>query len=302
MKKKVGIGIAVGGLAVAAVTVTGCSAGSPQAVDNPSTTRGHAVQAASLRDDPGGCTPVQSTNISAAGWDCIYNGDLATVTVPAGEGISEMAVTLAGGQGGNSDPASGGYGSAVKGTIPVTGGQTVTINVGSGAATNEPGQADLPAAAGGTAGCSDGGAGGAASSIAVDGTVVAVAGGGGGGGAQGIFPKIDDGGAGGTGTVNNGDGHGGTGPGSGDHGKGGGGGSTLSAGGNGHHGSAGGGCSGGGGGGYSGGGAGGAGSWGGGGGAGGGAGGSYLSPTATSTSMSPANAGGDGNVTVRWLQ
>lgn len=91
MKKKyVGIGIAVGGLAVAAVTVTGCSAGAPQAVDNPSRTNSHAVQPASLRDDPGGCTPVQSTNISPAGWDCIYNGDLATVTVPPGEGIGEM--------------------------------------------------------------------------------------------------------------------------------------------------------------------------------------------------------------------
>jgi hypothetical protein len=298
--KKVRIAIGAGSLAAGAVILSGCSSMSaPQAIDNPSSTH-QAVKAASVGDDPNGCYPIDPTNDHGGEWVCSYTGSPATITVPAGENISAMSVSMSGGQGGNSNPASGGYGAAISSTIPVSGGQTLTINVGGGASNNTPGTSAVAAADGGGAGCGDGGAGGAASTIEVDGATVAVASGGGGGGAQGIMPGVDDGGAGGTSATNAGNGSGGSGPGSGDHGKGGAGGVSLSAGGKGGDGSDGGGCSGGGGGGWSGGGAGGHGGFGGGGGAGGGAGGDYLVSSASGTSVAPANVGGDGSVTVTW--
>lgn len=292
--------IGLSGLALGALVLTGCSSMSaPQAVDNPSS-HDKTAKSVSLGDDPNGCTPVQSTNINPGGWDCTYAGGSATITVPAGVDISAMSVVLVGGQGGAADPASGGYGTAITGTIPVSGGQTLTINVGGGANDNTPGLGAVAAADGGAPGCTDGGGGGAASALEIDGTTVAVASGGGGGGAQGIMPGIDDGGAGGTATVNGGNGSGAKGPGSGDHGKGGAGGTSLSPGGKGSGGKDGGGCAGGGGGGWSGGGAGGRGGLGGGGGAGGGAGGDYFASSATGTSAAAANGGGDGSISIRW--
>ena len=296
--KTVRLAMGVGSLAAGAVFLTGCSGvNAPQAIDNP---HQNALVSTTLGDDTNGCYPVQATNDHGSEWVCSYTGSAATITVPAGENISAMSVSMAGGQGGNADPASGGYGAAISGTVPVTGGQTVTINVGGGADNNNPGLSPDTDGNGGGAGCSDGGAGGAASSLEVDGTTVAVASGGGGGGAQGIFPGTDDGGKGGTSTSNSGNGNGGDGPGSGDHGKGGGGGSSLTPGDSGSDGKDGGGCAGGGGGGWSGGDAGGRGAFGGGGGAGGGAGGDYFVSTASGTSFAAANAGGDGSLTITW--
>jgi hypothetical protein len=299
--KNVRIAMGVGGLAVSAVMLAGCGGvTAPQAVDNPDSTHVKTVEAAQVGDDTNGCFEYQPTNDHGAQWNCNYTGSPATITVPAGENITSMAVTLAGGQGGNADPASGGYGATTSGTIPVSAGQTVTINVGGGANNQDAGISPDANGNGGGAGCTDGGAGGAASSIEIDGTTVAVASGGGGGGAQGILPDVDDGGAGGTSTSNSGNGSGGSGPGSGDHGKGGAGGSSLSAGSKGSGGKDGGGCAGGGGGGWSGGDAGGRGGFGGGGGAGGGAGGDYFASSATGTSFAAANAGGDGTITITW--
>jgi hypothetical protein len=299
--KNVRIALTFGGLAAGAVMLAGCgSVNAPQAIDNPNSPHLKAVADTSVCDDPNGCWETQSTNDHGTEWSCNYTGSAATITVPAGENITSMSVGLAGGQGGNADPASGGYGAAISGTVPVTGGQVLTINVGGGANNNNPGLSPDTDGNGGGAGCTDGGAGGAASSLEVNGTTVAVASGGGGGGAQGIMPDVDDGGAGGTSTSNSGNGSGGSGPGSGDHGKGGAGGSSLSAGSKGSNGKDGGGCGGGGGGGWSGGGAGGRGGLGGGGGAGGGAGGDYFVSTATGTSFAAANGGGDGTITFTW--
>ena len=87
---------------------------------------------------------------------------------------------------------------------PVTPGQVLTVDVGQ-AATEET--AGAGAAAGGKPGRTSAGAGCGATTVEIDATVVAVARGGG-GGSQGAFPDIDDGGTGGTFTVNGGKGSG----------------------------------------------------------------------------------------------
>ena len=272
------IAVGVGTLAASVGLLAGCSvASAPQAFDNLSASHG-AVRAATLSDDPAGCYQRGTPEDGNAGWNCNYTGGAATITVPAG--VTGMTLQLSGGQGGDADPASGGYGAALTGAFPVSAGQTLTGNLGGGAGDNTPGVGAVAAADGGGAGCGDGGAGGAASSVEVNSTTVAVASGGGGGGAQGFAPDVDAGGVGGTSATSNGKGSGGSGPASGGGGKGGAGGSTLTPGGSGHDGSYTGGCSGGG---------------------GGGAGGDYFSSSATNTSVVPANAGGDGSASITWI-
>lgn len=246
-------------------------------------------------DDPADCYQFGQGTNGAQGWTCNYTGDTATITVPSN--ATGIQVSMSGGEGGESNPASPGYGTAVTGTWPVSGGQTLSVTVGQGASDQTAGGG---AAAGGAGGNSQAGGGGGASAVEVNGRVIAVAGGGGGGGAQGAFPKIDDGGAGGTSSVDNGDGHGGSGPGSGDSPAGGNGPALAKgySGGGGHHG---GGAGGGGGGGWGAGNGGPGGSWGAGGGAGGAAGGSYVSTDGQATTMAQANRGGDGIVTITWL-
>ena len=245
-KKNIRIAGGLGGLAAGAALLAGCSgASSPLAVDNPASSHHSAVKAASVGDQLWGCQ--QETGQDGPPiWSCQYSGQQATITVPAGEGITAMNVTMNGGAGG-AGVADGGFGTAISGTWPVTGGQVITLNLGSSANDTTPGSNPLAAANGGGAGCSDGGAGGAASTIEVNGTTVAVAGGGGGGGESGGLTQ--HGGTGGTSTTDNGNGGGGGGDGSGGGGKGGQGGSALSAGTTGHDGTWTGGCSGGGGGG-----------------------------------------------------
>jgi hypothetical protein len=242
-----------------------------------------------------GCQQVGQRENGTAGWACQYAGSAATITVPAN--TTGMRLAMSGGQGGNSNPASGGYGTALSGTWAVTPGETMTVYVGQSANDATPGGG---AAAGADAGCSAAGGGGGASSVQIDGAVAAVAAGGGGGGAQGIFPGADDGGAGGTSSQNGGAGYGGSGPGS---GAGGliGNGSEFSPAWRGGHGSDGGGCGGGGGGGWAGGNGGKAGGFGGGGGGGGGAGSDYTSPDAQAVTAAPANGGGDGVVSITWF-
>ena len=295
-KKNIRIAVGIGGLAAGAALVAGCSgASAPLAVDNPSTAH-HAVQAATVGDQLWGCQQ-ETGQDGPPFWSCQYSGHQATITVPAGENITAMKVTMNGGAGG-AGVADGGYGTAISGTWPVTGGQVLTLNLGSSADDTTPGSNPLAAAIGGGAGCSDGGAGGAASTLEVDGTTVAVAGAGGGGGESGGLTQ--HGGTGGTSTVDNGNGGGGGGDGSGGGGKGGQGGSALSAGTTGHDGTWTGGCSGGGGGGWSGGAGGTHGGFGGGGGGGGGAGGDYFG-SATGTSAIAANSGSDGVATITWV-
>ena len=297
-KLRLSAGLGIGTLVAGAAMLTGCSAGSsPLALDG--APQAKAVPAVSVGDSSG-CSYVPPTNANPAGYNCGYVGTTSTFTIPAGEGITEMTVNLAGGQGGNADPASGGYGGSLATTVPVTGGDTISVNVGGGASENTAGTNPVAAADGGNAGCTDGGAGGAATFVEVNGTTVAVAGGGGGGGAQGFAPDFDDGGIGGTPATDNGNGSGGDGDNSGGHGSGGQGGASLSAGGNGPSGKDTGGCGGGGGAGWRGGYAGGYGGFGGGGGGGAGAGGSYAEPSATGTSTDIANGGGDGSAAVAW--
>jgi hypothetical protein len=284
-------------LASSVAVLAACSAGAAPLDMSGAAGHGPANSSArTLGDSANGCYQFgQGSNLSQ-GWECpSYTGSSSTITVPSN--ATGVQLSLAGGQGGAADPASGGYGTAVTGTWSVSGGQTLTVTVGQGASDATPGGG---AASGAKPGGSEAGAGGGASAVELDGSVIAVASGGGGGGAQGMFPGTDDGGEGGTSTVNGGKGHGGSGPGSGD-GHNGGNGPALAdgtGGGGGHHV---GGAGGGGGGGWGGGSGGGGGGWGAGGGAGGAAGGSYVSAAAQAATMAPANAGGDGSVRITWL-
>jgi hypothetical protein len=246
--------------------------------------------------NPAGCQQVGQPETGTAGWNCVYDaGSPATITVP--QGATGVRLELAGGAGGEADPAAGGLGTALSGTWPVTAGQTITVNVGAGTTDSTGGAGAYPGADGG---CNHAGGGGSASSVEIDGTVAAVAGGGGGGGAQGVFPDIDAGGAGGTTTANSGNGHGGSGPGSGAGGLVGSG-SSFSKAWAGGEGSDGGGCGGGAGGGWGGGNGGKAGGFGGGGGGGGGAGSDYTSADAQAITAVPANAGVNGAVSLVWI-
>jgi hypothetical protein len=254
-----------------------------------------AASTAVTQDDPNGCQQVGNPTDGNAGWICTYVGQNATITVPAG--VTGMRLSLTGGQGGNADPASGGDGALAAGTWSATPGQLLTVTVGQAAVESTLGWG---AASGADPGCGDGGAGAGASAVAVNGTTLAVASGGGGGGAQGLFPGTQDGGAGGTSTVNGGKGSNGKGVGAGSGGAGGTGASFAPAtrGGHGHDG---GGCGGGGGGGWGGGNGGNNGGLGGGGGAGGGAGSDYFAPGGSGTSVGNATNGGNGQIDITWI-
>jgi hypothetical protein len=247
-------------------------------------------------------------------------------TVPAG--VTTVQAVLSGAQGGPaSDPPSvfgtGGPGASVTATLPVTPGSTLSIEVGGQG--GQGGQVSIGGAgAGGTSlGGYDGGAGGGASRITDGQAVLAVAGGGGGatalfmnggGGAAlgqaGDYDGFDQSGRGGGGgmDVNGGDGgaagsftncpdaapgHPGAAGTSGQGGSGGSGGNNE------------GGAGGGGGGGYYGGGGGGGGAHCGsrgsiGSGGGGGGGSSFVSPSATASSVTDATRSGNGSVTLMY--
>ena len=70
------------------------------------------VKAVAVGDDPNGCGQTDGQN-GLPGWNCSFVGGPATLTVPAGENVTGMTLSLSGGQGGNADPASGGFGAAV---------------------------------------------------------------------------------------------------------------------------------------------------------------------------------------------
>ena len=176
-------------LASSVAVLAGCSAGvvAPQdmsGVAGPGP--GASARAVStVGDDPNGCYQFGQGTNQAQGWQCSsYTGSAATITVPSN--ATGIQVSLAGGQGGEANPAAGGYGTVVTGTWSVTGGQTLGLTVGQGADDQNPGGG---AAGGGKAGGSDGGGGGGASAVEIDGRVIAVAGGGGGGRRAGRLPR-----------------------------------------------------------------------------------------------------------------
>lgn len=107
-------------------------------------------------DDTYGCYQFGQGTNQAQGWECDGDtGSAGTITGPSN--ANGIQVSLAGGQGAEANPASGGYATAVTGTWTVTGGQTLTVTVGQGATDQNPGGG---AAGGGKAGGSDGGWGG----------------------------------------------------------------------------------------------------------------------------------------------
>src|SRR4051794_13966354 len=104
MKFRLASGLGIATLVGGAALLAGCSGGvSPLALDDAAHSA-QAVMAASLRDSSSGCIPVQPTNTSPGGYNCVALGSTSTFTVPAGVNITQMTVSLAGGQGGNADP------------------------------------------------------------------------------------------------------------------------------------------------------------------------------------------------------
>jgi len=246
-----------------------------------------------------------------------FTGSSQTVTVPQGAlGASVVIAGAAGANGWDGEQTGttgipGGNGAQVNALVPVTSGDTLTVDVGGmGGSAYDPNESGNPApgwggdAPGGTSygnGNTMGGSGGGASSIATAaGDYLVVAGGGGGGGGLGAGMLVDTGGTGGTGgSTTKADGDDGKGPGHGDGGKA----ATQAsmaggAGGPEHHDA---GPGGGGGGGYKGGDGGGGGSTGGGGGGGGGAGSSYTTPVAVNATVATAPAQTNGQVTITWV-
>jgi hypothetical protein len=287
-RKNVRTGIAAIAVLAGAGLLAGCADGVGLA-DTIDSTTGSAAQL-----NPLGCQQTGNAEDGNLGWSCASAGGPATITVPAG--ATGVRLALAGGQGGEANPAAGGYGTALAGSWPVTPGQTITVYVGAGTTDSTGAGGANPGANGG---CSHAGGGGGATSVEIGGTVAAVAGGGGGGGAQGMFPGADDGGAGGTTTVNGGNGSDGSGLGHGDGGLVGSGSSFTKAWPGGSGSTVVGGCGGGAGGGWAGGNGGKSGGPGGGG--GGGAGSDYTSPAAQAVTAAPANGGGDGSASLIWI-
>ncbi len=118
-------------------------------------------------------------------------GEAFAWTVP--EGVTQLTITAAAGNGGRAGPQrSGGRGAVVTVTLDVTPGQQLTITLGGdgGNGTGARGYGH-----GGTG--RTGGGGGGSTAVELDGTVVALAGGGG-GASTGNGSKIGTGGAGGT--------------------------------------------------------------------------------------------------------
>lgn len=153
-----------------------------------------------------------------------FAGKTQTTTVP--DGATQVDIVVLGARGGRSflTRSTGGGGALVSGTVPVTPGQTLTINVGGhgGDVVNRfqttPGAGGWGDGHGGNGGSypkrtAPGAGGGGASSLQVGDTVVAIAGGGGGAGGNGEF-LTDSAYAGGTG------GSAGPGTGNGGHGNG----------------------------------------------------------------------------------
>lgn len=132
-----------------------------------------------------------------------YTGTEQTYTVPAGTHL--LRVTAIGGMGGSSNSLnrlSGGFGGRVSGTLSVTPGQTLYVNVGGNGANDGPVRSGFNGG-GNTVGypCCGGGGGGASDVRTVSGNLASrllVAGGGGGGGNAGTggnggFPAGQDG-------------------------------------------------------------------------------------------------------------
>ena len=250
-----------------------------------------------------------------------YTGSSQTYTVPPG--VSQIAVTGVGAPGGSGleglfggGGAAGGVGSTATAQVPVTPGETLTVDVGghggNGADINTGAGGGIgsgggtnggPGGHGGTGGSGGGGGGGGGATTLYDasGKLLLVAGGGGGGGGGGAVIGYN-GGAGGTGGPQaGGGGTGGSGLDAGSGGSPQGGGRLLGQNGSGSPGSTSSGGGGGGGGGYTGGGGGGAGASGGGGGGGGAAGSSYVEASAIGTpSFGTAGTLANGEVIISW--
>jgi Putative Ig domain len=149
---------------------------------------------ASAQSTPACPAPVISGTTATV--TCGYTGAAQYWTVPVA--VSQATFTLYGAEGGTSVySTAGGLGAEVTGTLPVTAGSTLQINVGQGGALNTG-----PTFGGGGQSGDDGTSGGGASDVR-DGSYgladrLLVAGGGGGGGAAGRLEQPDsDGGPGG---------------------------------------------------------------------------------------------------------
>lgn len=161
-----------------------------------------AVTTSTVSSLGSGCQQItDSSSPSGLAVSCSYGaaGFAQTLTVPAG--VPNVTVTLDGAQGGSNGTGEGigGYGGQVVGSLAVSGGEQLQLDVGGQGAQTGSGSGGGGSDSGGSGagGHNNGCGGGGGTEVLVGGSVVAAAGGGGGCGGYGSGANSNQGGAGG---------------------------------------------------------------------------------------------------------
>lgn len=183
---------------IAGILVGASGPSSSRPVHHPAaTTASHAPEAVTPAHTTGSVSSLGPCTSNGVTVTCTYGstGGTQYLTIPTG--ISTVNVTLDGAPGSSVSQGSGGQGGQLAGTLAVSGGEQLALNVGSSGGGCDVGYA-FPDGARGGGGGNDGCDSGGGTQLYANGSIVAEAGGGGGAGDGSSSSSAVNGGAGGT--------------------------------------------------------------------------------------------------------